>query len=100
MFKDKISAVVGFVKENATPASMASAVVTGLAVAAAPAFAVGETSTSLQPFSLTADMVNPIVSALAANFGVALTAAFGLLAVTLVGKAAFGVVKGVISRAF
>ncbi|EKP8944846.1 hypothetical protein P4K07_004212 [Salmonella enterica] len=100
MFKDKISAVVGFVKEKTTPASVTSAVVVGLAAAAAPAFAVGETGTTLQPFSLTADMVNPIVSALAANFGVALTAAFGLLAVTLVGKAAFGVVKGVISRAF
>lgn len=100
MFKSKISAVVGFVKENATPASMASAAVTGLAVAASPAFAEGLQVAGLQPFSLTADMVNPIVSALAANFGVALTAAFGLLAVTLVGKAAFGVVKGVISRAF
>lgn len=100
MFKSKISAVVGFVKENATPASMTTAAVVGLAVAASPAFAVGEALPNLQPFSLTADMVNPIVSALAANFGVALTAAFGLLAVTLVGKAAFGVVKGVISRAF
>lgn len=99
MFK-KISAVVGFVKEKTSPASLASAAAFGLAVAASPAFAVGETGTTLQPFRLTADMVNPIVSALAANFGVALTAAFGLLAVTLVGKAAFGVVKGVISRAF
>lgn len=101
MFKDKISAVVGFVKENATPASLASAAVTGLAVAASPAFAIGPVpGAPLTPFSLTADMVDPIVTALAANFGVALTAAFGLLAVTLVGKAAFGVVKGVITRAF
>lgn len=94
MFKDKISAVVGFVKKNATPASMASAAVFGLAVAASPSFAAAPVA-----FSLTATMIDPIITALAANFSVALTAAFGLLAVTLVGKAAFGVVKGVITRA-
>ncbi|HGG6664813.1 TPA: hypothetical protein ACJG8Q_005011, partial [Salmonella enterica subsp. diarizonae serovar 61:i:z] len=71
-------------------------VTTGLAVMASPAFAVGTAPT---PFSLTDSMVDPIVTALATNFGTALTAAFGLLAVTLVGKAAFGVVKGVITRA-
>lgn len=100
MFKDKISAVVGFVKEKTTPASLASSVTFGLAAAASPAFALVDAGTALKPFSLSSDMLDPIVSALAANFGVALSAAFGLLAVTLVGKAAFGVVKGVISRAF
>lgn len=94
MFKEKVSKVAGFVKANTSPVMLASAVTTGLAVMASPAFAVGPT-----PFSLTETMVDPIVTALATNFGTALTAAFGLLAVTLVGKAAFGVVKGVITRA-
>lgn len=95
MFKDKISKVAGFVKENSTPVMLTVSAVTGLAVMAAPSFAAAPA-----PFSLTADLVDPIVSALAANFGVGLTAAFGLMAVTLVGKASLGLVKGVISRAF
>lgn len=94
MFKEKVSKVAGFVKANTSPVMLASAVTTGLAVMASPAFAAAPT-----PFSLTETMVDPIVTALATNFGTALTAAFGLLAVTLVGKAAFGVVKGVITRA-
>lgn len=95
MFKEKISKVAGFVKDNSSPAMLASAAVTGLAVVASPAFAADPA-----PFSLTASLVDPIVTALAANFGVALAAAFGLMAVTLVGKASLGLVKGVISRAF
>ncbi len=94
MFKEKVSKVAGFVKANTSLVMLASAVTTGLAVMTSPAFAEAPA-----PFSLTGTMVDPIVTALAANFGTALTAAFGLLAVTLVGKAAFGVVKGVISRA-
>ncbi|EEG5674959.1 hypothetical protein G3G77_004770 [Salmonella enterica] len=96
MFKDKISAVVGFVKEKTTPSMLASSVVTGAAVIAAPSFAAPGDPT---PFTLTSAMIAPIVSALGANFGVALAAGFGLLTVTLVGKSAFGAVKGVISRA-
>lgn len=95
MFKGKISAVVGFVKENTSPAMLASAAVTGLAVVASPAFAADPV-----PFSLSATLLDPIITALSANFGVALAAAFGLMAVTLVGKASLGLVKGVISRAF
>lgn len=95
MFKEKILKVAVFVKDNSSPAMLASAAVTGLAVVASPAFAA-----TPAPFSLTADLVDPIIAALAANFGVALAAAFGLMAVTLVGKASLGLVKGVISRAF
>ncbi|EHJ0806469.1 hypothetical protein KAB87_004104 [Salmonella enterica] len=94
MFKDKISAVVGFVKEKTSPAMLASSAVASVAVLASPAFAADPL-----PFSLTSTMIDPIIAALSANFGVALASAFGLLAVTLVGKAAFGVVKGMISRA-
>lgn len=96
MFKDKISKVTGFVKENTTPAMLAVSSVTGLAVMAAPAFADDAAPT---PFTLTATMISPIVNALGSNFGVAVASAFGLLTITLVGKSAFSAVKGMISRA-
>ncbi|HAF2131340.1 TPA: hypothetical protein G9F27_005709 [Salmonella enterica] len=95
MFKEKYAKVAGFVKENTSPVTMATAAVVGLSVAASPAFAAAPA-----PFSLTASLVDPIVTALATNFGVGLTAAFSLMAVTLVGKASLGLVKGVITRAF
>ncbi|HDC2548983.1 TPA: hypothetical protein O7139_005508 [Salmonella enterica] len=97
MFKEKFAKVVGFVKENTTPAMLASSAVTGLAVMAAPAFAVDPAAPA--PFTLTATMISPIVNALGSNFGVAVASAFGLLTITLVGKSAFSAVKGMISRA-
>ncbi|ENE8564933.1 hypothetical protein ABN789_005202 [Salmonella enterica] len=98
MFKEKISKVAAFVKENTSPAMLGASAVTGLVVIASPVFAAD--AGAPVPFSLTTAMISPIITALSANFSVALTAAFGLLAVTLVGKSAFGVVKGMISRAF
>ncbi|HFJ3371699.1 TPA: hypothetical protein ACGT6A_005152 [Salmonella enterica] len=97
MFKEKILKVSAFVKENTTPAMLTASAVTGLAVMAAPAFAVdaGEPT----PFTLTSTMIAPIVNALGSNFGVAVASAFGLLTITLVGKSAFSAVKGMISRA-
>ncbi|ECI5749289.1 hypothetical protein D5P88_25440 [Salmonella enterica subsp. enterica] len=97
MFIAKISKVAGFVKENTTPAMLAASAVTGLAVMAAPVFAVDTVGAA--PFTLTSAMISPIVSALASNFGVAVASAFGLLTITLVGKSAFSAVKGMISRA-
>lgn len=94
MFKNKLSAVAGFVKKNTTPTVLAASGLTALAVVATPALAADPA-----PFSLTATMIAPIVTALSTNFGVALASAFGLLTITLVGKAAFGAVKGMISRA-
>ncbi|EMW9316568.1 hypothetical protein AAE121_005318 [Salmonella enterica] len=94
MFKEKFSKISGFVKENTTPAMLASGVVTGLAVIASPAFAADPT-----PFTLTSAMIDPVITALSANFGVAVMSAFGLLTITLVGKSAFAAVKGMISRA-
>ncbi|HAF6279763.1 TPA: hypothetical protein G9F26_003958 [Salmonella enterica] len=96
MFKSKLSAVAGFVKKNATPSTLAGSAVAGLGVAASSVFAAAGDPT---PFTLTSAMIQPVITALSTNFGVAVASAFGLLTITLVGKAAFGAVKGMISRA-
>lgn len=94
MFKSKISAVVGFVKKNTTPGVAAFSSVAGIAVAAPDASAA-----SPAPFSLTSALVDPVITALSTNFGVAIAAAFGLMTVVLVGKASMGLVKGLVNKA-
>lgn len=89
-----VSPVASFIKKNVTAKTVVSCALFGSGFASVSAFAAAPT-----PFSLTAAMVDPIINALSANFSVALAAAFGLMAVTLVGKAAFSIVKGMISRA-